>query len=120
MGSKAHMISLLPFYVLISFLCLPHTTLADSEISDAKKKEAVYRLYDGYKKDFPAIKDSSPLLAMKHLKQGKVVFVDTRRPAEMAVSMLPGSYFLCNKGAYSPMMTPFQSRIAIWKISLYE
>jgi len=91
MRSKAHMISLLPFYVLISFLCLPNTTLADSEISDAKKKETVYRMYAGYKKDFPAIKDISPRQAMKRLNLGKVVFVDTRRPAEMAISMLPGA-----------------------------
>ena len=81
MGSKAHMISLLPFCVLISFLYLPNTTLADSEISDAKKKEAVYRMYAGCKKDFPAIKDISPRQAMKRLNQGKVVFVDTRRRA---------------------------------------
>ena len=91
MESKARQISLLPFYVLISFLCLAHTTVADSDISDAKKKETVYRMYAGYKKDFPAIKDISPRQAMKHLNQGKVVFVDTRRSAEMAVSMLPGA-----------------------------
>jgi len=76
---------------LISFLCLAHIAPAGSEMPDAKKKEAVYRMYAGYKKDFPAVNDVSPQQAMAWLNQGKVVFVDTRKPEEMAVSMLPGA-----------------------------
>lgn len=81
----------LVFYGFISLLCLPHMAQGDSEMSDTKKKEAVYRMYAGYKKDFPRVRDISPQQAMAWLKQGTVVFVDTRKPAEMAVSMLPGA-----------------------------
>ena len=79
------------FYGLISLLCLPHGALGDREMSDTNKKEAVYRMYAGYKKDFPAVRDISPQQAMEWLKKGTLLFVDTRKPAEMAVSMLPGS-----------------------------
>jgi len=79
------------FYGLISLLCIAHIALGDSEMSDAQKKETIYDLYAGYKKDFPAVKDISPQQGMELLNQGTVVFVDTRKPAEMAVSMLPGA-----------------------------
>ncbi|MGA9538203.1 MAG: rhodanese-like domain-containing protein [Desulfobacterales bacterium] len=61
----------------------------DNSLSDAQKKEVVYAMYAGYKKDFPAVKDISPQQAMALLKTDEVVFVDTRKPAEMKVSMLP-------------------------------
>ncbi len=82
---------LLFFGVLIAFLCFADLVPGDSEMSDAKKKEAVYRMYAGYKKDFPKVRDISPQQAMELLNQGMVVFVDIRTPAEMAVSMLPGA-----------------------------
>jgi sodium/bile acid cotransporter 7 len=66
--------------------------LGESEMLDAEKKKVVYRMYAGYKEDFPAVRDVSPQQAMEWLDQGKVVFVDTRKPAEMAVSMLPGAF----------------------------
>ena len=78
-------------YGVISLLCLPHMALGGGKISDAEKKEAVYRLYAEYKKDFPAVEDISPQQAMALFNQGRVVFVDTRKPAERAVSMLPGA-----------------------------
>ena len=65
--------------------------LGEQDMSDAEKKEVVYRMYAGYKKNFPKVKDISPQQAMRMLKQNKVIFVDTRKPAEMAVSMLPGA-----------------------------
>jgi sodium/bile acid cotransporter 7 len=46
-------------------------------------------MYAGYKKDFPAVKDISPQQAVDLLKKDEVVFIDTRKPAEMKVSMLP-------------------------------
>jgi rhodanese-related sulfurtransferase len=92
------------FYGFISLLCLPYMAMGDTEMSEAKKKEAVYRMYAEYKKDFPAVRDVSPQQAMEWLRQGRVVFVDTRKPAEMAVSMLPGAVsqqdFLNNPDQY--------------------
>jgi len=81
----------LTYCVLIVFLCLASCDPADRNISDTEKKEVVYRMYAGYKKDFPEVRDISPQQAMELLDQEKVVFVDTRMPSEMAVSMIPGA-----------------------------
>lgn len=59
--------------------------------SNAEKRKIVYQMYTGYKQDFPEVRDISPQQAMQLLKQKQVIFVDTRKPAEMAVSMLPGA-----------------------------
>jgi len=63
---------------LISLLCIAYIALGDSEISEAQKKETVYRMSAGYEKDFPTVKEISPQQAMKLLDQGTMVFVDTR------------------------------------------
>ena len=81
----------LHFWVLIALLCLAGIARGDRELSDAEKKETVYRMYAGYKKDFPNVKDLSPQQAIELLNQDKLVFVDIRKPEEMAVSMLPGA-----------------------------
>ena len=92
------------FWVLIVVLCLAGITRSDRELSDSEKKETVYRMYAGYKKNFPNVKDLSPRQAMELLNRDKLVFVDTRKPAEMAVSMLPGAvsrqYFLSHTNQY--------------------
>ena len=77
--------------VLIVLLCHTGIALSNDDMSDADKKEVVYRMYAEYKKDFAAVEDISPQQAVELLKQEKVVFVDTRKPAEMAVSMLPAA-----------------------------
>ena len=60
-------------------------------LTDAQKKEKVYNVYAGYKKDFPAVEDISPIKAMQLLNEGMLVFLDVRKPEEMAISMLPGA-----------------------------
>jgi sodium/bile acid cotransporter 7 len=65
------------------------SAMGDNSLSDAQKKEHVYAMYADYKKDFPAVTDISPQQAMALLKKDEIVFVDTRKPAEMKVSMLP-------------------------------
>ena len=57
--------------------------------SNAEKRKIVYQMYTGYKQDFPEVRDISPQQAMELLKQEQVIFVDTRKPAEMDVSILP-------------------------------
>ena len=63
----------------------------DRDRSNSEKRKIVYQMYTGYQKDFPDVGDISPQQAMELLKQERVIFVDTRKPAEMAVSMLPGA-----------------------------
>ena len=79
------------FFCILGAMLFPSNVLGDSELTDAQKKKIVYQMYADYKKDFPGVKDISPLEAMKLMKQGRLVFVDTRSPAEMKVSMLPNA-----------------------------
>jgi sodium/bile acid cotransporter 7 len=87
---------ILPFWVLLIFITAilsgsgKHAD-AGMELSDEQKKDAVYGMYGEYKKDFPAVSDITPTAAMALLKQGGVIFVDTRKPEEMEVSMLPAA-----------------------------
>ncbi|EFK10480.1 rhodanese-like protein [delta proteobacterium NaphS2] len=65
--------------------------LGGENLTDEQKKKIVYRMYDDYRREFPHVREISPREAMKEMVHGKIVFVDTRTPAEMAVSMLPGA-----------------------------
>lgn len=95
----------LNIFWLVVVLSSPVATGHSSEtLSDDQKKEIVYALYADYKKDFPGVRDLSPAQARALLQKGEVVFVDTRKPAEMSVSMLPQaipqSVFLENPDKY--------------------
>jgi sodium/bile acid cotransporter 7 len=95
-----HLIALV---LVVSTLFLASVSVA-RQISDEQKKEIVYKKYSDYKKEFPAVWDIHPRKAMELLDQGKVLFVDTRTPAEMSVSMLPAAItmdtLLANPDAY--------------------
>ena len=65
--------------------------LCNAELTDARKKEIVYQMYADYKKDFPSVPDILPREAMRLMETAHVLFVDTRKPAEMNVSMLPNA-----------------------------
>ncbi len=67
------------------------SALGGETLTDEQKKIIVYRMYDEYRREFPNVRDISPQEAMKEMARGKILFVDTRTPAEMAVSMLPGA-----------------------------
>ena len=81
------------------------TARSDKPLSDDAKKKAVYRMYAGYKDAFPDVKDIAPRQAMTLLKQDAAVIIDTRKPAEMAVSTIPGAVtrqaFLSNRDQYA-------------------
>lgn len=77
--------------IWVGFALAATTAVGDGTMSDTRKKEIVYEMYAGYKKKFPGVKDVSPPEAMAMMKQGGIVFVDTRKPEEMEVSMLPGA-----------------------------
>lgn len=75
--------------------------------TDREKKAVVYQMYAEYKKDFPEIIDIDPLEAMALQKRGEVVFVDTRTPAEMQVSMLPDAI---GKSVFQKQMRRYTDR----------
>jgi len=78
--------------------------LGEPVLSDSQKKEFVYKMYADYKKDFPTVKDISPRQTTELMNNTPVVFVDTRKPAEMEVSMLPNAVtkkkFMQNPNVY--------------------
>jgi hypothetical protein len=57
---------------LIVFQMAVQMAVAGSESSDARKKEIVYKMYAGYKKDFPAVTYISPQEAMELLKKKEI------------------------------------------------
>ncbi len=76
---------------ILGGLLILQPALGEPALSDVQKKEIVYKIYADYKKDFPTVKDISPRQTMELLNNLAVVFVDTRKPAEMEVSMLPNA-----------------------------
>ena len=81
---------LVGFFIVFCALGSPHPSWSREALTDEQKKRIVYETYAGYREDFPAVNDISPKDAMALLDSGqKVVFVDTRKPEEMSVSMLP-------------------------------
>ncbi|MFO7560725.1 MAG: rhodanese-like domain-containing protein [Desulfobacterales bacterium] len=88
-------------FLLLSY---PFFAMADNPLTDDEKKTIVYGMYRDYKKDFPEVKDMAPQEAMALLQTGKILFVDTRKDAEMKISMLPKAIseetYLKNQGQY--------------------
>jgi sodium/bile acid cotransporter 7 len=83
---------------------------------DGGDLKIVYGMYAGYKAEaFPQVADITPQAAMSLLDAGEVVFVDTRQPAESAVSMLPGAItreqFLARPAAYADKTPVFYCTI---------
>ncbi len=76
---------------ILGGLLILQPALGEPALSDVQKKEIVYKIYADYKKDFPTVKDISPRQTMELLNNLAVVFVDTRKPAEMEVSRLPNA-----------------------------
>ena len=64
---------------------------ASEKLTDTQKLQTVYRMYEDYKKKFPAVKDITPKEALALTESTKVVFVDSRGSKEQKVSMLPGA-----------------------------
>ena len=79
---------LLLFFLVTLFT--PRIGTGEPLLTDTQNKHIVYKMYEGYKKKFPSVQDISPLDAMKLMESDRVIFVDSRKPAEMKVSMLPG------------------------------
>jgi sodium/bile acid cotransporter 7 len=79
-------------------------SLSHDESSDSQKLREVYRMYDGYRKSFPDVKEVSPQEAMHLVKENRVLFVDVRTPEEQEISMLPSAIteedYLSNSDKY--------------------
>ena len=87
-AKTSHTVAALTASVLV---LMPVPATGDRVLSDPEKLEIVYQMYADGKKDFPKINDLSPQEVMDRLQTGRLVLVDTRKPAEMKISMLPGA-----------------------------
>ena len=66
-------------------------SLLSADWSDEVKRQKVEDMYDGYKKQFPDVRDLSSQKAMILTAERKAVLIDIREPREQQVSMLPGA-----------------------------
>ena len=66
-------------------------SLSSEDWSDGVKRQKVEDMYNGYKKEFPDVRDLSPQKAMILTAERKAVLIDIREPREQQVSMLPGA-----------------------------
>jgi len=73
-------------------------------LTDAAKKRKIDEMYEGYKKDFPKMKDISAEQTLQMMDREKVILVDIRKTKEQAVSMISGAIteteFSRNPSAY--------------------
>lgn len=70
-------------------LLVPQWSHSEPTMPEAQKKDIVYKMYADYQLDFPGVNDIHYHEAVELLKEGQIIFVDTRKPAEIAVSALP-------------------------------
>ncbi len=83
---------LLAAAVALGFVTLAGTmSLSADDLTDAQKRLEIDSMYEGYKKQFPAVSDISPRQAMVLAADHQVVFIDIREAKEQQVSMLPGA-----------------------------
>lgn len=57
----------------------------------AARLKQIEALYQGYRRDFPDVKEITPQGVLELEQAGPTVLVDVRAPEERAVSMLPGA-----------------------------
>lgn len=75
---------------LLALLYAPPTA-AQEKLSDREKRARVYEMYAAYKQSFPDVRDITPARVKQLMRTNRIQFVDTRRPEERAVSILPGA-----------------------------
>ena len=65
--------------------------LSSDERSDGDKRQKIEDMYNGYKKQFPDVRDISAQKLMILAAERKAVLIDIREPREQQISMLPGA-----------------------------
>jgi len=89
--------------VTLFFISL-HPLHAAEPLTIPQKRSAVYEMYAEYKRDFPEVIDISPSDVRRLFSEGRIQFVDVRKPEEIRVSTLPGVInkhsFLQHQGRY--------------------
>ena len=66
-------------------------SLSSDDLNDGDKRQKIEDMYNGYKKQFPDVRDLSAQTVMILTAEQKAVLIDIREPREQQVSMLPGA-----------------------------
>lgn len=77
--------------ILTALSGIPASLFAADPMSDAEKRRLAMEMYTKYQKQFPEVEDIDCEAAIKLLSDPDVVFVDVRKAAEQAVSVIPGA-----------------------------
>jgi sodium/bile acid cotransporter 7 len=89
----------------LGILALAVGSCSGPPVDDAGRQARIAALYAGYKKDFQDTPDIAPSDALTLWRQGLLLPIDIRDPAERAVSTLPGAVtgeeFLADPGRYA-------------------
>ncbi len=77
---------------LVTVVLFPTLSFADDKrIKEHQKIETIQNLYQRYKQKFPKVTDFTADSALSLAAQQQIIFIDIRKPAEQAVSMIPGA-----------------------------
>ena len=60
-------------------------------LSDNEKRRVIEKLYSDYQAGFPEVTDIEPNTAAQFARENNVIYIDTRKPKEQRISMLPGA-----------------------------
>lgn len=82
-------LALWPLLLAVCLLAL--TACSRPPADDAGRKAKVFALFADAKKDFPNAPEITPEEAVALWRQGRLLPIDVRTPAERAVSTLPGA-----------------------------
>ena len=66
-------------------------SLSSDDLNDGEKRQKIEDVYNGYKKQFPGVRDLSAQTVMVLAAERKAVLIDIREAREQQVSMLPGA-----------------------------
>jgi len=100
-SKRKSLVWMVPFLYLIIFA---QALVAAEHLTDAAKKRKIDEMYEGYKQQFPKVKDFSAGQTLQLMDRKKAILVDIRKPKEQAVSMITGAIteteFTRNPSAY--------------------
>ena len=79
------------FLTVLLILSTASPGFAVEPLSDLEKRRVIEKLYLDYQTSFPEVTDVVPNTATRLARERKVIFIDTRKPEEQRISMLPGA-----------------------------
>ena len=79
------------FLTVLLISSIASLVFAVEPLSDLEKRRVIDKLYLDYQISFPEVTDVEPNTAARFARERRVIFIDTRKPEEQRISMLPGA-----------------------------